>query len=94
MYNAPLPCARPCSVRTILPSMEVAKPIGKKALKGTGTKAPGDVMARTTDPVILAPTLFEWLGSTKTITLVGLLQELVRTDAKRVVPNPGQTSFM
>ena len=76
------------------PSMEISKPIGKKALKGTGTKAPGDVMARTTDPVIIAPTIFEWLGSTKTITLVGLLQELVRTDAKRMVPIPGQMTFV
>ena len=90
----------PPSVRQTLfgtddsPSMEVSKPIGKKAGKATGMKAPGDVMARTTDPVIIAPTLFEWLGSTKTITLVGLLQELVRTDAKRMVPIPGQMTFV
>jgi hypothetical protein len=76
------------------PSMDVSKPIGRKAGKGTGTKAPGDVMARSTDPVIIAPTLFEWLGSTKTTTLVGLLQELVRTDAKRMVPIPGQMKFV
>ena len=75
------------------PSMEVSTPIGRKAGKGTGTKAPGDVMARSTDPVIIAPTLFEWLGSTKTTTLVGLLQELVRTDAKRIGHNPGQMTF-
>ena len=75
------------------PSMDVSKPIGRKAGKGTGTKAPGDVMARSTDPVIIAPTLFEWLGSTKTTTLVGLLQELVRTDAKRIGHNPGQMTF-
>jgi hypothetical protein len=64
-----------------------------KAGKGAGKRSPADVMARTTDPVIIAPTLFEWLGSTKTTTLVGLLQELVRTDAKRIGHNPGQMTF-
>ena len=73
---------------------EVSAPIGRKAGKGAGKRSPADVMARTTDPVIIAPTLFEWLGSTKTITLVGLLQELVRTDAKRMVPIPGQMTFV
>ena len=89
----------PPSVRQTLfgtddsPSMEVSKPIGRKAGTGAGPRPSADIIARTADPAIIAATLFEWLGSTKTTALVGLLQELVRIDAKRVVPNPGQMAF-
>ena len=68
-------------------------PIGRKAGTGAGTQPSADVIARTADPRIMAATLFEWLGSTKTTSLVGLLEELVRIDAKRVVPSPGQMAF-
>ncbi|MCX5985110.1 MAG: hypothetical protein NTX54_01130, partial [Chloroflexi bacterium] len=90
----------PPSVRQTLfgtddsPSMEVSKPIGRKAGTGAGPRPSADIIARTADPAIIAATLFEWLGFTKTITLVGLLQDLVSTDAKRVVPNPGQMTLV
>ena len=75
------------------PSMEVSTPIGRKAGTGAGPRPSADIIARTADPVIIASTLFEWLGSTKPTALVGLLQDLVRIDAKRVVPSPGQMAF-
>jgi len=73
---------------------EDSPPIGRKAGTTVRTKASGDMIPRTTDPVIIAATLFEWLGSTKTTALVGLLQDLVRIDAKRMVPIPGQMTFV
>ena len=73
---------------------EDSPPIGKKAGKATGTKAPGDVMARTTDPAKIVSHLIEWLDLAGINSVVALLQDESRRQSIRVVPNPGQTSFI
>ena len=75
------------------PSMEVSKPIGRKAGKAVRTKAAGDVMARTTDPTKIVSYLVEWLDLAGINALVALLQERGRSEAKRVLPDPRQIAL-
>jgi len=76
------------------PSMEVSTPIGRKAGKGAGKRSPADVMARTTDLTKIVSQLGEWLDFAGINALISLLQDESRRLSIRVVPNPGQTSFM
>ena len=95
----PVPHGPPAVRQTLFgtddpPSMEISKPIGKKASKGAGTKAPGDVMVRTTDPAKIVSHLIEWLDLAGINSVVALLQDECSRLSKRVLPNPGQTSFI
>ena len=76
------------------PSMEVSTPIGRKAGKGAGKRSPADVMARTTDLTKIVSQLGEWLDFAGINALISLLQDESRRQSIRVVPNPGQTSFI
>ncbi|MCX5985996.1 MAG: hypothetical protein NTX54_05730, partial [Chloroflexi bacterium] len=73
---------------------EDSRPRGRKARADACTKAPGDVMARTTDPAKIVSHLIEWLDLAGINSVVALLQDESRRRSIRVVPNPGQTSFI
>ena len=76
------------------PSMEVSKPTGRKAGKSAGTRSPADMMGRTTDPAKIVSHLIEWLDLAWINSVVALLQDESSRLSKRVLPNPGQTSFI
>ena len=73
---------------------EVSAPIGRKAGTGAGTKSSADVIARTTDLTKIVIKLGEWLDFAGINALISLLQDESRRQSIRVVPNPGQTSFI
>ena len=68
--------------------------LARKAGKGAGKRSPADVMARTTDLTKIVSQLGEWLDFAGINALISLLQDESRRQSIRVVPNPGQTSFM
>ena len=68
--------------------------LARKAGKGAGTKSSADVLARTTDPTKVLGHLVEWLDLAGINSLIALLQDESRRQSIRVVPNPGQTSFI
>ena len=51
-------------------------------------------MARTTDPAKIVSHLIEWLDLAGINSVVALLQDESSRLSKRVLPNPGQTSFL
>ena len=68
--------------------------LARKAGKGAGKRSPADFMARTTDLTKIVSQLGEWLDFAGINALISLLQDESRRQSIRVVPNPGQTSFI
>jgi len=75
-------------------TVEHSPVLARKAGKGAGTKSSADVLARTTDPTKVLSHLVEWLDLAGINCLIALLQDESRRQSIRVVPNPGQTSFI
>ncbi|MEI8221846.1 MAG: ParB N-terminal domain-containing protein [bacterium] len=75
-------------------SAEVSAPVGPKRGKAAGTRAGGSATGVPTDPEELAEWLYALLGLAGSKEVVKRLQEVCVRESMRVLPKPGQLTFV